>query len=315
MLVICKCGTFHVYAVNYKTDKNTEPLTHCYQRFAFRADKVPDLPSETHFDAHFCLTSSLSSQNSTKYAFISAPLDMVFVVDGYRLVGTQTFKVLKDFAKQIIHAFVITLQATRVGFAQISDAGFVNFNLDQYDEMQALDVAIDAIPLKSGSKRYTGQSVITAFKSIFLTTGRRGLVPRVLLVITTGNSEDDVRLVGQGLKEQKVISIVISVGENVNKDQGIQLATSPEHAFAQDDIANLQTIVEDVVQKINKGIVCCFCALSFCNMGMIYSLPISCAHNFSRFFVFEIVIYYTRISHVFKYNLGKTVVKCFLNTI
>ena len=185
---------------------------------------------------------------------ISAPLDMVFVVDGLGLVGSQTFKVLKDFVKQIIHTFVVSAQATRVGFAQITDTGHVNFNLDQFNEMQALDSAIDAVPLKAGTKRYTGRSVLKAFASIFEITGRRGLVPRVQVVVTTGKSEDDVGSVGSGLRTQKIISIVVSVGENVDKLQGIKLATSPAHSFAEDDVAKLQPIVQGVVERINKGV-------------------------------------------------------------
>lgn len=180
---------------------------------------------------------------------------MVFLVDGFGLVGSQTFKVLKDFAKQITHAFIVSNQGTRVGFAQIADSGHIDFTLDQYNEMQALDTAIDAVSLKAGSKRLTGQSVVKAYSSIFQTTGRRGLVPRVLVVTTTGKSEDDVTLVGQDMRNQKIISIVVNIGENADKPQGIQLATSPAHNFAQDDVGNLKSVVGDVVNRINKGIV------------------------------------------------------------
>jgi collagen type XIV alpha len=200
---------------------------------------------------------------------ILAPLDMVFIVDGFGLVGSQTFKVLKDFVKQIMHAFIISTQSTRVGFAQITESGHVDFNLDEYSDVQELDDAIDAIPLKGGDKRLARQSVAIAYTSIFQTTGRRGLVPRVLITVTTGKSEDDVGLVGQDLRKQKIVSIVVSVGENVDKPQGIQLATTPEHSFAPDDVAKLPPVVQDVVERINKGLcfllcwfwcLCCFVA-------------------------------------------------------
>ena len=194
---------------------------------------------------------------------------MVFIVDGFGLVGSQTFKVLKDFVKQIMHAFIISTQSTRVGFAQITESGHVDFNLDEYSDVQELDDAIDAIPLKGGDKRLARQSVAIAYTSIFQTTGRRGLVPRVLITVTTGKSEDDVGLVGQDLRKQKIVSIVVSVGENVDKSQGIQLATTPEHSFAPDDVAKLPPVVQDVVERINKGLcfllcwfwcLCCFVA-------------------------------------------------------
>ena len=188
---------------------------------------------------------------------------MVFIVDGSKTVGSQPFNFLKDFVKQIMHAFIVSPQATRVGFVQISDTGSVDFNLDQYDEMQALDTAIDAIPLKAGNNRLIGQTVMTAYTTVLQVTGRRGLVPRVAIVITTGKSADDVKSVGQSLKMQKVSVVVVSVGQAVKKKQGNQLATSPKHSFVRRDISKLPTLLQQVVQRINKGwFVCWWCCIS-----------------------------------------------------
>ena len=140
--------------------------------------------------------------------------------------------------------------------------------MDQYSDTQALDTAIDALQLKGGNKRYTGQSIAKAYSSVFQITGRRGLVPRVLVAVTTGKSDDDVSLVGQNLKTQKIISIVVSVGENVDEIQGNELATSPAHNFVQDDVANLPGVVEDIVDRINKGmmlyVLCCVVFYACC---------------------------------------------------
>jgi collagen type XII alpha len=130
-----------------------------------------------------------------------APLDMVFIMDGSKTVGPQPFNFLKEFAKQIMHAFIVSPQAARVGFVQISDSGYVDFNLDQYNEIQALDTAIDAVPLKAGNNRYIGQTVMTAYSSVFQVTGRRGLVPRVAIVVTTGRSSDNVKSVGLSMRK------------------------------------------------------------------------------------------------------------------
>ncbi|CAB4043857.1 Hypothetical predicted protein, partial [Paramuricea clavata] len=184
---------------------------------------------------------------------VAAPLDMVFVVDGSKTVGSQPFNFLKGFAKQIMHSFIVSTQATRVGFVQISDSGYVDFNLDQYNEMQALDNAIDAVALKAGNRRYIGRSVMTAYTSVFQITGRRGLVPRVAIVITTGKSSDDVRSVGQSLRQQKVSVIVVSIGgQPGKKKQGKQLATSPKHSFVRGDVSKLPTVVINVVDTINR---------------------------------------------------------------
>ena len=180
---------------------------------------------------------------------------MVFIIDGTKTVGAQPFNFLKEFAKQVMHSFIVSTQSTRVGFVQISDSGHVDFNLDQYDEMQALDKAIDAIQLKAGNRRYIGQTVMTAYTSVFQVTGRRGLVPRVAIVVTTGKSRDNVRSVGQSLRKQKVSVIVVSVGQAVDKKQGKRLATSPKHSFVRGDVSKLPTVIGKVVARINKGLL------------------------------------------------------------
>ena len=182
-----------------------------------------------------------------------APLDMVFIVDGCKFVGSQPFNFLKEFAKQVMHAFIVSGQATHVGFVQISDSGQVDFNLDQYKETQALDTAIDAIQPKAGNKRYTGQSVMNAYNSVFQVTGRRGLVPRVAIVLTTGKSSDDTRSVGQNLRKERLSIIVVSVGQSVDRSQGRQLATSPRHSFVRSDVSKLPTLLRPVVNRINAG--------------------------------------------------------------
>lgn len=182
---------------------------------------------------------------------------MAFIVDGSKTVGSQPFNFLKEFVKQVMHSFIISKQATRVGFVQISDTGSVDFNLDQYDEVQALDTAIDAIQLKAGKDRFVGQTVMTAYNNVLQVTGRRGLVPRVAIIITTGKSGDDVKSVGQSLRKQKVSVLVVSVGQAVKKRQGRQLATSPKHSFVRRDISKLPTVLQKLVERINKGWIIC----------------------------------------------------------
>lgn len=189
---------------------------------------------------------------------------MVFIVDGSKTVGPQPFNFLKNFVKEITHAFIVSTQATRVGFVQISDSGYVNFNLDQYNEMQALDTAIDGVSLKAGNRRYIGQSVMTSYTAVFQVTGRRGLVPRVAIVVTTGKSSDDVRSVGQTLRQQKVSVIVVSVGQTVKRKQGKQLATSPKHSFVLGDISKLPTLVQGVVDRVNRGLFVLFVKACIC---------------------------------------------------
>lgn len=186
---------------------------------------------------------------------------MVFIVDGSETVGSQPFNFLKEFVKQITHAFIVSPQATRVGFTQISDSGYVDFNLDQFTEVQTLDAAIDAVQLKAGKNRYVAQSVMNAYTSVFQLTGRRGLVPRVAIIITTGKSSDNVKAVGENLRQQKVTVIVVSAGQTTSRKQGKQLATSPRHSFVRRDVSKLLTALPRVVDRINAGLFVSFLAV------------------------------------------------------
>ena len=182
-----------------------------------------------------------------------APFDLVFIVDGSKQVGAQTFKLLKDFVKQIVHAFQVTTQATRVGLAEISDTGQLSFNLDQYNEIDLLDKAIDDTNLAGGS-RMTGQAVTSGYASIFKASGRRGLVPQVAVVVVTGKSEDDVASVGESLRKVKLTTIVVSAGQDVDKKQAKDLAASRGDVITKEDVTKLPTVVSRVVFRINKGV-------------------------------------------------------------
>lgn len=178
---------------------------------------------------------------------------MVFIVDGSKQVGVQTFKLLKDFVKQIVHAFQVTTQATRVGLAEISDTGQIAFNLDQYNEIDLLDKAIDATNLAGGS-RMTGQGVTSIYASIFQASGRRGLVPQVAVVVVTGKSLDDIASVGASLRKAKLTTIVVSAGQDVDKKQAKDLAASSGDVITKEDVTKLPTVVRSVVFRINKGV-------------------------------------------------------------
>lgn len=185
--------------------------------------------------------------------FLLAPFDLVFVVDGSKQVGAQTFKLLKDFIKQVVHAFQVTSQATRVGLAQISDTGQVAFNLDQYNEVDLMDKAIDDTNL-AGGIRMTGQAITSSYASIFKASGRRGLVPQVAVVLVTGKSEDDVAIVGDSLRKAKLTTIVVSAGQDVDKKQAKDLATSHADVITREDVTKIPTVVRKVVFRINKGV-------------------------------------------------------------
>ena len=154
--------------------------------------------------------------------------------------------------KQVIHAFQISAQATRIGLAEISDTGLVAFNLDQYNEVEMLDKAIDAAAIAGGS-RMTGQAVTSTYTSIFKGSGRRGLVSQVAITLVTGKSLDDVALVGDSLRRSKVTSIVVNVGQDVDKKQANAFASSRGDVITKEDVTKLPAAVTEVVDRVNKG--------------------------------------------------------------
>ncbi|CAL8337022.1 unnamed protein product, partial [Gadus morhua 'NCC'] len=182
-----------------------------------------------------------------------AKADLVFLVDGSWSIGDDNFLKITRFLYSTMGSLdIVGPDGTQVAIAQFSDDARTEFQLSSHGNKEALLEAIQRIRYKGGNTK-TGRAIKHVKESIFTPEGgaRRG-VPKVLVVLTDGRSQDDVNTVS---KEMQVEGYIIFAIGFADADYGelVNIASKPSdrHVFFVDDL--------DAVKKIEEQLITFVC--------------------------------------------------------
>uniref|UniRef100_A0A8D2B9H9 VWFA domain-containing protein n=1 Tax=Sciurus vulgaris TaxID=55149 RepID=A0A8D2B9H9_SCIVU len=168
-----------------------------------------------------------------KIACIEVALaDIVFLVDSSTSIGPQNFQKVKNFLYSIVLGLDISSDQVQVGLAQYNDNIYPAFQLNQYTLKSVVLEHIQNLPYRTGGTN-TG-SALEFIRTNFLTeTGgsrAKDRVPQIVILVTDGESNDEVQDAADQLKEDGVIVYV--VGVNVQDVQELQkIASEPFEKF------------------------------------------------------------------------------------
>ncbi|XP_017157584.1 collagen alpha-1(XII) chain [Poecilia reticulata] len=139
----------------------------------------------------------------------SAAADLLFLVDGSWSVGRPNFQHIRSFLAAAAGAFQVGEDRTRVGVVQYSDDPRTEFGLSQHLTRPALMKAIGSLQYKGGNTR-TGDALGHLLSSGFTeASGSRQDVPKLLLIITDGKSDDPVDGAARQLRSRGVDVFVL----------------------------------------------------------------------------------------------------------
>ncbi|XP_028326880.1 collagen alpha-1(XIV) chain isoform X2 [Gouania willdenowi] len=182
-----------------------------------------------------------------------AKADLVFLVDGSWSIGDDNFMKITRFLYSTMGSLeLIGPDGTQVAIAQFSDDARTEFQLSSHGNKQALLEAIQKIRYKGGNTK-TGRAIKHVKETIFTTeAGARRGVPKVLVVLTDGRSQDDVNKVS---KEMQIEGYIIFAIGFADADYGelVNIASKPtdRHVFFVDDL--------DAVKKIEEQLITFVC--------------------------------------------------------
>uniref|UniRef100_H2MR52 Collagen type VI alpha 6 chain n=1 Tax=Oryzias latipes TaxID=8090 RepID=H2MR52_ORYLA len=191
---------------------------------------------------------------SDSYLFFSAECamatvaDIVFLVDGSSSIGIDNFEEVRLFLREVVSGLDIGPDKVRVGLAQYSDEPYQEFLLKDHFDASSLLAAIERLPYRTGQTE-TGKAISFLLSQYFTEEAgsrARQRVPQIAVVITDGDSSDDVEEPAQQLREQGVIVFGIA-----NETELIQIASHPpkEHVFIVKSFAEL-TPLKVKLQKV-----------------------------------------------------------------
>ncbi|XP_070768097.1 collagen alpha-6(VI) chain-like [Enoplosus armatus] len=179
--------------------------------------------------------------------------DIVFLVDGSSSIGSDNFREVRYFLSNIIEALDIGPNKVRIGVAQYSEEPHQEFLLKDHMDKKSLLAAVENIPYRQGGTQ-TGKAIDFLLTRYFTEdAGSRSSqrVPQIAVVITDGDSTDDVVLPAQRLRQHGVIVFAVEVGQ-ANRMQLKSIANWPPERFLRtiDSFEALPGLTEGLLQTV-----------------------------------------------------------------
>ena len=153
----------------------------------------------------------------------------MFVVDGSGSIEDQekgNFQRAKDFIIEIVKSFNIEKDATQVALVLYNSNPEVVFNFkykldDIEEEIQEMDYP--------GGGTKTGKALDKVRNYVFKTLKKdREDLPKVVVVVTDGRSQDNVSVPAQQLRDDGATIISLGVGCCFDEDELNEMATDPD---------------------------------------------------------------------------------------
>lgn len=177
--------------------------------------------------------------------------DLVFLLDMSGSISVENYAIMINFTAELLKSFKVSNKFVRVGLAQFSDTPSHEFFLNDYSNEE--EVVSHVLRLKySGGNTYIGKAldhIKNYFKS---STGSRYGVSKNLVLITDGDSYDDVGDVAERLRALGVEVFAIGIG-NFHSLKLLQITGDPQRLFNVRSFSDLENIKNKLFETICKS--------------------------------------------------------------
>ncbi|XP_041962785.1 matrilin-2-like isoform X2 [Alosa sapidissima] len=210
-------------------------------------------------DSYVCIcfegyTLAENGKNCKKSDCGDGVMDLVFVIDGSKSLGTANFERVKRWVNDIVETLAVSRGGTRVGLIQYSTKVRTEFTLGQHERTQAIQQAVASMQYM-GRGSMTGSALRHMFERSFSAAegGRHG-VPRVSIVFTDGRSQDDVSGWATEAKQAGVRIYAVGVGKAI-EDELREIASEPDekHLYYAEDLNRMEDITDKLKAEICQG--------------------------------------------------------------
>uniref|UniRef100_A0A8C2BA59 Si:ch211-62a1.3 n=1 Tax=Cyprinus carpio TaxID=7962 RepID=A0A8C2BA59_CYPCA len=174
--------------------------------------------------------------------------DVVFLLDGSESVSAKDFEDMKDIMELVIDKFAIGLDKERVVVVQYGTDLNEEVSLNKIDDKAVLLQKIRNIKQMNG-KTYTGKALTEVLQSFDISKGGRSNALKFLIVLTDGESRDDVAEPAKVLRDNSININAIGM-RHANRSQILAIAGSHDGVFFEDAVASLKELSNDVLLKI-----------------------------------------------------------------
>lgn len=142
------------------------------------------------------------------------------------MANRHNYQRIKDFIKGFVKSVVIGQNETRIGLATFSsrDLFKVQFNFSEYSTTEALVNAVQNISYDAGGT-FTG-GALNRIRTDLFNMAREG-IPKVLVILTDGKSQDSITDPLKRVRDEGVHIISVGVGDAVYSELA-DMASEPD---------------------------------------------------------------------------------------
>uniref|UniRef100_A0AAY4BGA7 Collagen alpha-1(XIV) chain n=1 Tax=Denticeps clupeoides TaxID=299321 RepID=A0AAY4BGA7_9TELE len=185
---------------------------------------------------------------------IPVKADIVILVDGSWSIGRLNFRMVRMFLENLVNAFSVDFEQTRIGLAQYSGDPRIEWHLNTHTNKGAVIDAVKNLPYKGGNTHRLKLCLALNFilqNSFKPESGSRPGIPKIGILITDGRSQDDVQPAAQSLRDAGVEMFAIGV-KNADENELKAIASPPEetHVYNVADFSDMSGIVEGLTRNV-----------------------------------------------------------------
>lgn len=155
---------------------------------------------------------------------------------------------MKDFMKSVIKKSAVGKNEVHVGVMQYSTIQKLEFPLNQYYTKEELSKAIDEM-LQIGGGTHTGGAIADVSQYFDAQNGGRPDLKQRLVVVTDGESQDEVRQPAEALRAKGVIVYSIGVVA-ANTSQLLEISGTPDRMYAGRDFDALKDLEKQMAMEL-----------------------------------------------------------------
>lgn len=171
--------------------------------------------------------------------------DIIFLIDTSESMKQFQFDETKNFIRGIIDKSDIGADKVQIGLLQYSSKLQEEFRLDKHRNKNDLKNAISTMGrIKEGTK--TGQALNHTFDYFNQSNGGRPDVKQHLIVVTDGESDDEVGEPAEKLREKGIIIHAVGV-VRADYPQLKEIAGTPDRVYFEDTYGSLSYLEKTIL--------------------------------------------------------------------
>ena len=177
--------------------------------------------------------------------------DLVLLIDTSGSISNADYSTMTAFMTELIRSFKISQELVRVGVAQFSSCPQKEFYLNQFHTAEEVTKKIlDMVQQKEGTMIGLALNIKNYFQTSNGSRIKSG-VSQNLVVMTDGDSQDEVVHAAEVLRDMGIEIFVIGVG--AVKLELKQITTEADNILTVQDFGSLAKIKQKVVDTICKS--------------------------------------------------------------